>query len=63
MIWILFGNGWDLLQKVNAKTLLEKLFIIGIDYTILLSFEREQKYYEEKKHGGHNIQKIMMKML
>ena len=47
-------------QKIRAKELLNKLFIIDIDYTILLSFEREQKYYEEKKHGGHNIQKIMM---
>lgn len=47
-------------QKVRAKELLDKLFIIDIDYTILLSFEREQKYNDEKKHGGHNIQKIMM---
>ena len=42
-------------QKIRAKELLNKLFIIDIDYTILLSFEREQKYDEEKKHGGHNI--------
>ena len=46
-------------QKVNAKTLLEKLFIIDIDYTSLLLLQ--QKQVNGKKHGGHNIQKIIFK--
>ena len=39
-------------QKVKAKTLLEKNFIINTDYKILLSQLGKQESSEEKKHGG-----------
>jgi hypothetical protein len=43
-------------QKVNAKTLLEKNFIIENDYKISLLLQQEQK----KGRGGSNHQKILM---
>jgi hypothetical protein len=43
-------------QKVNAKTLLEKNFIIDIDYKVSLLLQQEQK----KGRGGNNHQKILM---
>lgn len=43
-------------QKVNAKTLLEKNFIINIDYKVSLLLQQEQK----KGRGGNNHQKILM---
>jgi len=47
-------------QKVKAKTLLEKNFIINTDYKILLSQLGKQESSEEKKHGGHNKETIML---
>ena len=52
-------NVWEWLgfkQKVNAKTLLEKNFIINNDYKVSLLFQQEQK----KGRGGNNHQKILM---
>jgi len=52
-------NVWEWLgfsQKMRAKELLEKYFIIEIDYKPLLSLEREQK----KGRGGHNKETIML---
>ena len=43
-------------QKQKVKALLERIFIKDIDYKILLYLEVEQ----EKKHGGHNKEKIML---
>jgi len=51
-------NVWQWLgfqQKYHAKHLLEKHFKPEIDYKILLPQPREQK-----KHGGHLLQKIML---
>jgi hypothetical protein len=56
-------NVWKWLefkQKVNAKVLLEKNFIINTDYKILLSQLGKQEPSEEKKHGGHNKETIML---
>jgi phage anti-repressor protein len=47
-------------QKVKAKTLLEKNFIINTDYKTLLSQLGKQESTEEKKHGGHNKETIML---
>uniref|UniRef100_A0A6C0HV43 MSV199 domain-containing protein n=1 Tax=viral metagenome TaxID=1070528 RepID=A0A6C0HV43_9ZZZZ len=44
-------------QKIRAKELLEKHFIIEKDYKILLSHGREQDF---DKHGGHNKQNILL---
>jgi hypothetical protein len=52
-------NVWEWLgfsQKMRAKELLEKCFVIDTDYKCLLSFEREQK----KGRGGHNKETIML---
>jgi len=49
-------NVWKWLgfnQKYNAKRVLEKHFIIDIDYKNLLLRSEEQDS-DEKKHGGHN---------
>jgi len=56
-------------QKIRAKELLEKQFVIDKDYKCLLSFEGKQTIYtnslvdqncEQKKgRGGHNVQKII----
>lgn len=43
-------------QKQKVKALLERIFVKDIDYKILLYLEVEQ----EKKHGGHNKEKIML---
>ena len=53
-------NVWkwlDFNQKYNAKRVLEKNFMVNIDYKILLLKTDEQK---KDSRGGHNIQKIMM---
>jgi len=47
-------------QKVKAKVLLEKHFIIDKDYKILLSQTGKQELEEEKKHGGHNKETFML---
>jgi len=55
-------NVWkwlDFNQKSNAKRVLEKNFIVDTDYKILLLKSDEQDS-DNKKHGGHNIQKVMM---
>jgi len=44
-------------QKIKAKDLLEKNFIIDIDYKILLSQATQQKQHIR---GGHNKEKIML---
>jgi hypothetical protein len=46
-------------QKVKAKALLEKNFILNIDYKNLLSQLGKQDS-EEKKHGGHNKEIYML---
>ena len=46
-------------QKVNAKRVLEKHFILNTDYKILLFRSEEQK----DKHGGHNKETIMLNIL
>lgn len=46
-------------QKVNAKTLLEKHFIIDIDYKNLLLLQQKQDS-DQKKHGGYNKETIML---
>jgi hypothetical protein len=47
-------------QKMRVKDVLERHFMIDIDYKILArSFERAS-FEEKKEHGGHNIKKIMM---
>lgn len=45
-------------QKVRAKELLEKQFILDIDYKCLLSVQIEQK--KGAGRGGHNKEKIML---
>jgi len=47
-------------QKVKAKILLEKQFKIDIDYKNLLSLQGKQDSTEEKQHGGHNKETIML---
>ena len=52
-------NVWEWLgfkQKVNAKTLLEKNFVIDNDYKVSFLLQQEQK----KGRGGNNHQKILM---
>ena len=49
--WIGFG------QKIKAKYLLEKHFIIDKDYKILLCQTAQQ---DKEQHGGHNKQTILM---
>ena len=44
-------------QKVKAKALLEKYFIINNDYKILLSHAGKQDFHT---HGGHNKEIIML---
>ena len=44
-------------QKVNAKTLLEKNFVIEKDYQVLLPHLREKK---TDSRGGHNKETIML---
>ena len=44
-------------QKVKAKVLLEKYFIINNDYKILLSHAGKQDFHT---HGGHNKEIIML---
>jgi hypothetical protein len=51
--------------KAKAKTLLEKFFIYNTDYKMLLYDSAQQdcavqEYNEEKKHGGHNKETIML---
>ena len=46
--------------KQNAKTLLEKYFKINNDYKILVMPTHKQNASEEKKHGGHNKETIML---
>lgn len=46
-------------QKYNAKRLLERYFILDIDYKILL-FRTEEQDSDEKKHGGHNKETFML---
>ena len=53
-------NVWkwlDFKQKVNAKQLLEKQFIINNDYKKLLLLQQKQ---DEKTHGGHNKETFML---
>ena len=55
-------NVWKWLgfnQKVKSKLLLEKFFILDVDYKILLSLEGKQDN-EGKKHGGHNKENIFL---
>lgn len=52
-IWKWLGFG----QKVNAKRVLEKNFIIDNDYKILLCQLAKQ---DDKIHGGHNKEMIML---
>ena len=47
-------------QKVNAKILLEKHFKTNIDYKNLLLLQQKQDSTEEKQHGGHNKETIML---
>jgi hypothetical protein len=49
--WLEFG------QKVNAKRVLEKNFIINKDYKLLLCQLAKQ---DEKTHGGHNKETFML---
>lgn len=44
-------------QKVHAKTLLKKQFVVDVDYKISLSPQREQK---NGKSGGRNKETILM---
>jgi hypothetical protein len=46
-------------QKVKAKNLLEKQFILDIDYKILLSPLGKQDV-DKKQHGGHNKEILML---
>lgn len=46
--------------KAKAKTLLERNFKANIDYKILFSEQSKQYYDEDKKHGGHNKENIML---
>jgi hypothetical protein len=55
-VWKWLGFG----QKINAKRVLEKNFIIDIDYKNLLNLKVKQESNEEKKHGGHNKETIML---
>lgn len=53
-------NIWNWLgfsQKANAKTCLEKHFVIEKDYKFLLMQSQEQ---DKTKHGGHNKQTILL---
>ena len=53
-------NVWKWLgynQKIKAKDLLEKNFIINIDYKFLLSQSTQQKKHVR---GGHNKETIML---
>ena len=53
-------NVWKWLgfsQKVNAKLLLEKQFVIDKDYKKLLLLQQKQN---EKIHGGHNKETFML---
>ena len=55
-------NVWKWLgfnQKYNAKRVLEKNFIIDIDYKNLL-LQPEEQDSDSKKHGGHNKETIML---
>jgi len=57
-------------QKVKARELLEKHFVIDNDYKLLLSLTGKQDLnlavvepsipLSQKKHGGHNIKKYML---
>ncbi len=53
-------------QKVRAKELIEKNFIINKDYKVLLSFEGKQSFApqvdgaKKDSRGGHNKEIIMM---
>lgn len=50
--------GWmGFSQKIRAKNLLERHFVIDKDYTVLLSRLSEQK---TDSRGGHNKETIMM---
>ena len=49
--WLEFG------QKVNAKRVLEKNFIIDKDYKLLLCQLAKQ---DEKTHGGHNKETFVL---
>ena len=44
-------------QKVNAKSLLEKNFVIEKDYKLLLLLQQKQ---DKEQHGGHNKQIFML---
>ena len=46
-------------QKVNAKRVLEKNFIVDTDYKILLC-QLAKQHENEKKHGGYNKEIIML---
>ena len=47
----------DYKKKINAKIVLEKYFILDIDYKILLPQSREQN---KNGHGGHNKETILL---
>ena len=44
-------------QKAIAKRSLEKLFVLGQDYKILLYLKDEQDF---DRHGGHNKNTILL---
>ena len=47
--------------KVKAKTLLEKYFVVDIDYkNLLYDSVKQDSEEEETKHGGHNKEIIML---
>jgi hypothetical protein len=50
----------DFSTKQKAKTLLEKIFVPELDYTILLNPQVKQVLGDNKNHGGHNIKKFML---
>ncbi len=51
-------------QKIHASVLLDKLFLVDIDYKIIVPQNGEScllsPLREQKGRGGHNIKKIMM---
>ena len=54
-VWKWLGFG----QKINAKRVLEKHFIIDTDYKNLL-LKPEEHDNDNKKHGGHNKETILL---
>ena len=47
-------------QKVRAHEVLERHFIVGVDYQYITSHMGGARVEEQKGRGGHNIKKIMM---